>query len=316
MLDTRGGWRIWFLLAGLAAVFSMPRPAMAQGPCDVPHPLAPPQEHYLGRCPNCGMQRSMWARTWISFESSSGPQAVCSLHCLADLAVKSGEPPRQVRVALYLDPQTMVPAEEATFVIGSRAKGTMTAESKPAFESAEAARAFAADCGGRSVNFAAALAAAQAGLAAENRVIGGQRLATGKIVLPADGRDECPVCQMFPARYPRHQCQVIGAEGRVHHFCSTQCLFEFLKNPAAYGEDVRAPFWTWVRDFASGEWISAETAYFVVGSRILGPMGFEALPFGRRAHAQLFAQTNGGRVLGFRAVRPDQLAPEGRGARP
>jgi nitrous oxide reductase accessory protein NosL len=83
----------------------------------------------------------------------------------------------------------------------------------------------------------------------------------------------------------------------------------FLENPGAYGAAASGPFWAWVKDYASGEWISAASAYFVAGSRVLGPMGFEPLPFGRRADAQPFAQTNGGRVLGFREVRPDRLAP-------
>jgi nitrous oxide reductase accessory protein NosL len=309
MRGSRDRWQIWLLGASLAVMFTLPGPVLAEGPCDVAHPFSPPQKHFVGSCPNCGMQRAMWARTWVSFENSSRPQAVCSLHCLADLAVKSGENPQQVKVALYLEPQKMVSAERAAFVIGSRAKGTMTAESKPAFESAEAARSFAASCGGRPVDFAAALAAAKAGLAAENRVIGERRLATGKIVLPVDGQDECPVCQMFPARYPRHQCQGVGAEGRVRHFCSTRCLFVFLENPGAYGAAASGTFWAWIKDYANGEWISAETAYFVVGSRVLGPMGFEALPFGSRADAQSFAKTNGGRVLSFSAVRPDRLAP-------
>ncbi|MCG6906455.1 MAG: nitrous oxide reductase accessory protein NosL [Desulfobacteraceae bacterium] len=303
--------QIWVLGASLPLIFILWRPAMAQEPCEVAHPLAPAQEHYRGRCPNCGMARAMWARTWVSFENSNGPQSVCSLHCLADLALKSGESPRRVRVALYLEPKTMVPAETAVFVLGSRAKGTMTANSKPAFASAAAARSFAARCGGQSVDFAAALAAATADLPAENRVIGERRLATGKIVSPVDGQDECPVCQMFPARYPRHQCQVLVAGGRTRHFCSTQCLFTFLQNPGAYGQAAADdPLWAWVKDYESGEWISAETAYFVVGSRVLGPMGFEALPFSRRADAVSCSQKNGGQVLGFKAVQPDRLTPE------
>jgi nitrous oxide reductase accessory protein NosL len=303
--------QIWVLGASLPLIFILWRPAMAQEPCEVAHPLAPAQEHYRGRCPNCGMARAMWARTWVSFENSNGPQSVCSLHCLADLALKSGESPRRVRVALYLEPKTMVPAETAVFVLGSRAKGTMTANSKPAFASAVAARSFAARCGGQSVDFAAALAAATADLPAENRVIGERRLATGKIVPPVDGQDECPVCQMFPARYPRHQCQVLVAGGRTRHFCSTQCLFTFLQNPGAYGQAAADdPLWAWVKDYGSGEWISAETAYFVVGSRVMGPMGFEALPFSRRADAVSCSQKNGGQVLGFKAVQPDRLTPE------
>jgi nitrous oxide reductase accessory protein NosL len=314
MLSTRCRRNLWHLLSTLAFIFSLAIPAIAAGPCNLDHPLSPPRKQFAGRCPNCGMQRAMWARTWVSFENSSGPMAVCSLHCLADLAVKSGESPRNVKVALYLDPQQMVPAEDAVFVIGSRVKGTMTANSKPAFESVQAARSFAAACGGQPLGFADALAAAKSGLEVENRMIARKRLETGKIAAPADHQDECPVCQMFPARYPRHQCQAVGVDRSRHHFCSTQCLFAFLESPGQYGAKAGGPFWTWVKDYASGEWISAESAYFVVGSRVLGPMGFEAFPFSKRMDAEAFVKTNGGRILAFKAVRPDQLQPEGQAA--
>ena len=307
MLGTRDRGNLWHLLAILVFAFMLTNPALAEEPCKVDHPLDPPQKHFAGRCPNCGMTRAMWARTWVSFENSNATMAVCSLHCLADWAVNSGESPWNVMGALYLNPRKMIPAEEATFVVGSRAKGTMTTTSKLAFESLEAAQAFAAGCGGQPLGFAEVFAAAKAGLEMENQMIARKRLDAGKIVPPVDNGDECPVCQMFPARYPRHQCQVVGSDGSRRHFCSTQCLFEFLEKPGRYGAKGGEPFWAWVKDYASGEWIAAESAYFVVGSRVLGPMGFEALPFAKRTQAEAFVKTEGGRILAFHAVGPDQL---------
>ena len=38
-------------------------PVLAGDPCDVQHPLMPPKAEFVGQCPNCGMVRSMWART-------------------------------------------------------------------------------------------------------------------------------------------------------------------------------------------------------------------------------------------------------------
>jgi nitrous oxide reductase accessory protein NosL len=59
----------------------------------------------------------------------------------------------------------------------------------------------------------------------------------------------------------------------------------------------------WVTDFISGRWISARTAYYVVGSQIMGPMGAEAIAFDRQSQAREFAHTNGGQVLEFHQVK-------------
>jgi hypothetical protein len=64
-----------------------------------------------------------------------------------------GEIPLNVKVALYHDPQTMVAAQNAYFVVGSKAKGTMTKTSKLAFGSQQEAEGFAGTCGGEVMGF-------------------------------------------------------------------------------------------------------------------------------------------------------------------
>jgi copper chaperone NosL len=297
------------LSQGLALVVLHPLAALAGEPCDVRHPLAPPDTNFSGQCPNCGMVRSMWARTWKMFDTADGPGQACSFHCLADMAVKAGETPRNIQTALYLDPRRLLPADAAAYVVGSRAAGTMTAASKLAFAGEADARAFAAACGGRVASFDAALAAATAGLAAERPKILANRIAKGKIVEPSDGADRCAVCEMFPARYPRHRCQVHTADKRIFHFCSTRCLFTFLDDPQQVAGVPVSPFLIWVTDTATGIWISARTAYYVVGSRGWGPMGKEAFAFDKRSDAAHYSQNNGGRILGFAAVSPRDISP-------
>ena len=146
------------------AAFS-PIRALAADPCSVEHPFMPPRKGYSGQCPNCGMVRSMWARTWFTFENSEGKSQACSFHCLADTAIKSGEDPKNVRVALYLNPKKMIPAQQAFFVVGSKAKGTMTMKSKIAFPSKVEADTFAGFCGGEVVGYGKALKTAKAGIA-------------------------------------------------------------------------------------------------------------------------------------------------------
>jgi nitrous oxide reductase accessory protein NosL len=281
--------------------------AAAEELCSVPHPLHPPDHAFSGQCPNCGMMRSMWARTWITFEDGTHRQSVCSFHCLADLALKSGADPVNVRIALYLEPTKMVPATEAYVVIGSRAAGTMTRLSKPAFGDRKSAEAFARACEGQVATFQDAFTVAKRDIPVENPMILARRLKKGNIVEPVEPRDRCAVCEMFPARYPKNKCQIVAPDARVIHFCSTQCLFEFLTHPDRYTHYKMNPSMIWVSDFGSGDWISGKTAYYVVGTAVYGPMGFEAVAFDRRSAAVDFVRHNGGRILTFDEISLDSI---------
>lgn len=302
-----------FLLAAAAgAIYSTFSPPilLAADPCAVQHPFMPPRTDLSGQCPNCGMVRPMWARTWMMFENSDGKFQACSFHCLADMALKSGEDPKNVSAALYLDPQKMIPAEQAFFVVGSKAKGTMTMKSKIAFPSQGAAEKFAKSCGGEVTRYRETLTIAKAGIAKENPMLINKRLKKGVIVEPIDNTDQCPVCDMYPARYPKHKCQVITKEKKIYHFCSTQCLFEFLKLPQKYVQADVKPFRIWVVDYPAGTWISGKSAYYVVGSGKPGPMGYEAFVFDKKQAAGEFARKEGGKVLMFSGVSIDNIKPE------
>ncbi|MDX1267647.1 MAG: nitrous oxide reductase accessory protein NosL, partial [Oceanisphaera sp.] len=148
---------------------------------------------------------------------------------------------------------------------------------------------------------------ARQGVPQENKMIAANRLQKNKILEPVDNQDRCPVCEMYPARYPRHKCQIHTQEPTVYHFCSTQCLFAFLDNSAKYAGREVVPFLLWVVDYETQAWISARTAYYVVGSAKQGPMGGEALVFDHRARAEAFTAKHEGRVLLFRDVTPEAI---------
>ena len=294
------------LIAAGAAVF-WPLPVHARITCNIPHPLTPPDPRFKGQCPNCGMVRAMWARTWVAFENAEGKSEACSLHCLADVALKSGDTPRHVQVAIYDRPEAMHPAQAAFFVVGSSARGTMTQQSKIAFGTQKAAIRFSRFCGGQVASFDTAFALARQSVPQENKMIAVNRLKKNKIVEPRDNQERCPVCEMYPARYPRHKCQIQTREQAVYHFCSTQCLFAFLADSAKYAGRPVEPFLIWVVDLETQAWISARTAYYVLGSVKQGPMGGEALAFDHRDRAEAFARQNGGRVMLFDAVTPGAI---------
>lgn len=295
------------LLVGAGMISLFPGELLANNNCSVQHPFMPSKPEFKGVCHNCGMMRPMWARTWHTYKSEGKDLQVCSMHCLAEASLNSGMAPEDVQVALYLDPAKSVPAEEAFYVVGSKARGTMTMNSKLAFESRQAAEAFAGECGGSVVQFSGAYQAAQQTIAKENQMIDKNRHKKGKIVEPLDNKDACPVCGMYAARYPKNKCQVQTKDGEVVHFCCTQCLFEFVKNSGKYKHQGVKMKFIWVVDYESGQWIYAKNAYYALGTTVQGPMGKEAFPFVNAENATKFASANSGKVERFESVTIDKI---------
>ncbi|HRP94759.1 MAG TPA: nitrous oxide reductase accessory protein NosL [Rhodocyclaceae bacterium] len=126
--------------------------------------------------------------------------------------------------------------------------------------------------------------------------------------LPAHAR--CPVCGMYPARFPRWAAQTIFRDGAVHFFDSPVNLHLFLADVSRYNRayesaDVVVSF---VTDVEDGRWIEAGQAYYVHGSNALGPMRGGNLPaFASREAAQRFAEARGGDVIGAAELTADLL---------
>lgn len=255
----------------------------------------------MSTCPNCGMVLKEWAHTNHEFTNPEGSFRTCSIHCVADMSQKSGTQPKDVRVALHLQPDKMVPAASAVYVIGSKDPGTMTQVSKLAFESQDAAEKFMGDKGGKAGSFTHALAAATEELPKAKPMIQTNRKNKGKIVDPVE-QDRCPVCNMIPARYPKFNAQLVTTDKKRFHFCSSQCLFLFLQEPGKYGAATAEVGDVWLHDQVSGRYIFAKNAYYVVGSKVHGPMGPEAIGFDLKSEAADFAKANGGQVLKFEKV--------------
>lgn len=124
--------------------------------------------------------------------------------------------------------------------------------------------------------------------------------------VPADAR--CPVCGMYPARFPHWAAQAIFHDGAAQFFDSPVNLHVFLNDVARYSSgygsaDIAATF---VTDVTSGNWTDSTSAHYVHGSDALGPMRDGNLPaFSEREAAERFAAERGGTVLSA-----DQLTPE------
>lgn len=281
-----------------------------KGPA-IEHPMKNPKMYSkTKRCPNCGMNINMWARTRHTFKHPEGDFTTCSIRCMADKAVNSSTQPTAGQVAVYLDPDTIIPVEKAFYVIGSVAKGTMTMKSKIAFADKQTAEKFVVDYGGKVVGFAGAFAAATKELSKSRKLIDKKRKKTGKIKEPTH-KDTCIVCGMYPERYPKHNAQIWTKSGATLHFCSTQCLVNFNAYPEEYVKNPVITKMVWITLFSDEMYESAYGLYYVVGSKVHGPMGYEAFPFKLKKDAEKFVKDNGGKILSFPQLTPAAVRGSG-----
>jgi len=134
-----------------------------------------------------------------------------------------------------------------------------------------------------------------------------QAAATQPMVIPQDV--SCGKCGMYPAKYPRWQSQIIFKDGTMTPFDGCKCMFNFMssmdKHDKAHSMDDLAA--VWVKDFNSGKWIDGTKAHFVVGSKMMGPMGKELIPFADHAAAMKFHQEQGGNMIMYAEITPEVL---------
>ena len=122
--------------------------------------------------------------------------------------------------------------------------------------------------------------------------------------LPADGQmrisrsDRCPVCAMFPSRYPRTAAAMTLNNGDTFYFCSNGCLLRAWLRPEDYlGRPRQAIDRMVALDYFSGGTIDARSATWVAGSDVIGPMGPALIALADAAGLAAFKKRHGGTVV-------------------
>lgn len=140
-----------------------------------PQPLENDIEKFQ-KCPYCGMDRKQYHHSRMLVHYSDDlADGTCSLHCMAiSLSLSVDREPKAIYVAdnaSDADLKPMVEVDKAVFLIGSQIKGVMTKNSKIAFASEEAAKAFQAANGGELGSFDKALLGAYTDMAQDVAMI-------------------------------------------------------------------------------------------------------------------------------------------------
>jgi copper chaperone NosL len=113
-------------------------------------------------CPSCGMNLPKFYKT----NHVDHDKQYCSMHCL----VKNSDLQGDVKV-VDTNSLKLIEAKKATYVVGSKKKGTMSKISKYAFTTKAEAEKFAKEFGGTVMSFDEAIKVAKRDLAGEEKMI-------------------------------------------------------------------------------------------------------------------------------------------------
>jgi nitrous oxide reductase accessory protein NosL len=124
-------------------------------------------------------------------------------------------------------------------------------------------------------------------------------------------KGNCAVCGMYVANFPDWAALVTFKDGSQAWFDGPKDLFNYLldlkryaakKNPA----DITA---IQVKDYYGLKHIDGRTAFYVIGSDVMGPMGKELVPFTSEASARDFLKDHRGqRILTFKEITSTTLS--------
>ncbi len=89
---------------------------------------------------------------------------------------------------------------------------------------------------------------------------------------------ECPLCGMYPARYPEFNCQIIFKDVSYEAFDSAIGLLVYLLFPDKTGMKPKTVAEIYFKDYLKESWLEAGKTFFVTGSEIMGPWGSSFCP--------------------------------------
>jgi len=124
-------------------------------------------------------------------------------------------------------------------------------------------------------------------------------------------RDVCPVCGMLVAKYPNWTAIMEFEDGKPSFFDGAKDMFKYFFDLRKSGGGRKPPRIShlWVTEYYGLTRVDARTAFYVVGSDVLGPMGHELVPLASREEAEEFlADHKGQRILRFDDVTVDTPA--------
>ena len=120
-----------------------------------------------------------------------------------------------------------------------------------------------------------------------------------------NGRD--PVYLVDLKKYPKFSAKMLLKNGKTIEFASVKSMLNFYYHPEKYPgfgvRDRRQIGEMFVKDYLDGTEIPLRQAWYVFGSRIVGPHGDDLIPLSSKARAELFTKRYGGtKIMSFKEL--------------
>lgn len=123
-----------------------------------------------------------------------------------------------------------------------------------------------------------------------------------------ESHKKCPLCGMYPARYPKFNCQIVFQDGSYEAFDSAIGLLVYLHFPDKTGLKLKPVAGIYFKNYLKEGWLEADKAFFVTGSEIRGPMGVQFLPVdSKQAAEELKKQAQGKDIIHFKMINRQYL---------
>ena len=123
-----------------------------------------------------------------------------------------------------------------------------------------------------------------------------------------------PVYMLDISKYPKFSAKMVLKNGKVIPFVSVKSMMNFYYQPYKYpgygvsasGREIDKMY---VKDYLDGKEVPIKSAWFVFGSRLVGPHGDDLIPLSSQTRAKLFVQRFGGtKIMSY-----DQMKKKGFG---
>lgn len=125
-----------------------------------------------------------------------------------------------------------------------------------------------------------------------------------------DQGDKCPVCGMFPYKYPGWIAEIQFKDDTYAVFDGPKDMLKYYFNVTKYNNHKTADDITeiYVTEYYSNEQMQVDELFFVLGSDVMGPMGMEFIPVKGKKEAETFMKDHkGSRMLTFDEIQPADI---------
>jgi len=115
---------------------------------------------------------------------------------------------------------------------------------------------------------------------------------------------------MFVAKYPMWLASLSLETGERIYFDGVKDMMAFFFAPEAFGKKKENKIIQLeVRDYYKQKSIDGKTAFYVIGSDVLGPMGHELIPFASMPAAENFLKDHHGtEIISFSTITHERIS--------